>query len=160
MNLSPISITNLNTTNPNCVPGNNGSITVTAGGGIGDIKLCNWEAGHKPSNAFTNLGSGNYTVTVSDANGCSASTTTNLSAPNAPSITNAVSTTDITCNGLNNGNITMTTVSGGTTPYSYSIDNCTTYQGGNSFSNLSAGIYTVCVKDGNNCTVTNSSSDY
>ena len=150
---TPISITNLNTTNPNCVPGNNGSITVTASGGIGTLNY-DLGSGSQTSNAFTNLGSGNYTVTVSDANGCSASSTTNLSAPNAPSII-AVSTTNITCNGLNNGNITMNTVSGGTTPYSYSIDNCTTYQGGNSFSNLSAGIYTICVKDGNNCTVTN-----
>ncbi|HPI54186.1 MAG TPA: gliding motility-associated C-terminal domain-containing protein, partial [Chitinophagaceae bacterium] len=147
-----IMISSLTATNPNCVPGNNGSITVNANGGLGGLNY-NIGSGVQTSNSFTNLGSGNYTVTVSDANGCSASSTTNLSAPNAPSITTA-NATDITCNGLNNGSITISNVSGGSAPYSYSIDNCTTYQGGNSFTNLSAGTYTICVKDGNNCTVT------
>jgi len=51
----------------------------------------------------------------------------------------------------NDGSISVETPSGGKAPYTYSV-NGGNFQAGNSFSGLSAGSYTVTVKDANNCT--------
>jgi gliding motility-associated-like protein len=64
--------------------------------------------------------------------------------------------TDITCNGANDGTITIV-VSGGTTPYEYSVDGGTSYQSnGGSYTGLSAGNYDVSVRDANGCSVNGS----
>lgn len=57
---------------------------------------------------------------------------------------------DVTCNGGNDGSITVTT-SGGSAPYQYSIDNCATFQASNVFTGLTAGTYNVCVQDALGC---------
>lgn len=67
-----------------------------------------------------------------------------------PLAISVVSTTDISCNGFNDGQIVLS-ASGGTAPYMYSIDNCVTFQSSPIFNNLGAGTYTVCVQDGNGC---------
>ncbi|MDX5443150.1 MAG: T9SS type A sorting domain-containing protein [Hymenobacteraceae bacterium] len=56
-----------------------------------------------------------------------------------------------TCVGASNGSIAVT-IAGGTAPYEYSIDGGNTYQSSNEFTNLTAGTYTVDVKDAANCT--------
>ncbi len=59
----------------------------------------------------------------------------------------SIVTTDVTtCYGGNNGTITVY-VSGGTTPYYYSIDGGVTYQASNFFNGLTSGAYSVYVKD-------------
>ncbi len=72
------------------------------------------------------------------------------------SVTFTYTQTNVSCNGGNNGSITLT-ASGGTTPYVYSIDGGTTFQSSNVFSNLTIGTYVMAVKDANNC-VSNSQS--
>ena len=62
------------------------------------------------------------------------------------------STIDATCS-ANDGQITIISVSGGSGPYQYSLDG-SSFQGSNTFNNLSAGSYTVYVKDDNGCTQT------
>jgi len=52
--------------------------------------------------------------------------------------------------GLSNGSITIF-AAGGTNPLQYSIDNGTSWQSSNVFSNLSAGSYTIMIKDYINC---------
>ena len=52
--------------------------------------------------------------------------------------------------GACDGQITVN-ASGGTAPYTYSIDGGSTYQAGNVFSGLCNGIYQVCIKDANAC---------
>ena len=66
----------------------------------------------------------------------------------APAIT-AVNAVDATC-GQNNGSITIN-ASGGTPPLQYSIDNGTTWQTSNVFSNLAPGSYIVVINDVNGC---------
>ncbi len=68
-----------------------------------------------------------------------------------PSATiNLATPTNVSCNGGNNGSITVS-VTGGTQPYSFSDNGGTSYQSGNIFSGLAAGNYNLYVKDANNC---------
>ena len=59
----------------------NGTINITPSGGTGAFTY-NWGAGVTTQNR-TGLGAGTYTVTVTDANGCTATNTTILTEPSA-----------------------------------------------------------------------------
>jgi hypothetical protein len=80
-------------------------------------------------------------------NSCSAADTLVVSIGSNP-LTSSTTKTDETCAGKANGAITINAV-GGSAPYQYAINNGT-YQSGNTFSNLVAGIYTSKVKDASN----------
>jgi hypothetical protein len=89
-------------------------------------------------------------VTVTDGNACTTTSTATITQPTA--ITASATNTSVSCNSGSNGTITVT-ASGGTAPYTYS-SNGTTFQASNSFTGLTAGTYTLTVKDANNCTQT------
>ena len=114
------------------------TVTITATGGTAPYT----GTGTFPVNA------GAYSFTVTDANGCTSTTTGNVTEPTvlAASATN----TDVTCNGGSNGTATAT-VTGGTTAYSYSW-NTTPSQSTATATGLMAGTYTVYVTDANGCT--------
>jgi hypothetical protein len=64
------------------------------------------------------------------------------------SIIFSASVTDVTCNGGNDGQITFSSVAGGSgTGYAYSVDAGTTWHSNTVVANLGAGSYTVVVKD-------------
>lgn len=91
------------------------------------------------------LGPGNYTVTVTDANGCIAPLVgANVGAASGAAITGTSSTPD---NGSGNGSASAEAV-GGTHPYTFSWDNGMT---GQTIEGLSAGNYTVTVTDYYGC---------
>jgi gliding motility-associated-like protein len=145
-------IDNVTTVDPSCAA-NDGSITITASGGQTPYQYSidngvTFQAG----NAFTNLGVGTYDIVVVDNNGCSSTTQVILTNPGGPSISN-ITAVDPTCNGATDGSIDIT-VTGGQTPYQYSIDNGVTFQAGNSFTGLGAGTYDIVVEDNNGCQVT------
>ena len=98
---------------------------------------------YQASNFFTALYPGNYTYTVKDATGSSYSGYVTIGS-NCPVIT-AIST-DATC-GLNDGTI-HAAGNKGALPYLFSI-NGTLFQSNNIFNNLTAGTYTVTIKDAN-----------
>jgi hypothetical protein len=89
---------------------------------------------------------GTYTVTVTDKHGCVLTGTIAVG-----DISATVTKTDVTCNGASNGTITITVTSGGTSPFSYSIDgglNWTTIPASTeTFNLLGPNSYTVIVKD-------------
>ncbi len=98
---------------------------------------------------YSNLGAGTYTVTVKDANGCEyVGQTTTLTNPNGPTAV-AINKTDPGC-GQSNGTISVGNVTGGTSPYTYSL-NGSAFTTTTNYSNLGAGTYTVTVKDTNGC---------
>lgn len=102
---------------------------------------------------YTTPNPGDYQFVITDAIGCTVTTTTVTVIPlpvlNAPV---ATQTAFNLCNGDSNGAFTVT-ASGGLPPYMYSIDG-TNFQTGNNFSGQTAGTYTVTVIDANSCTET------
>jgi len=126
-------------TNVSC-PGNaNGTATASAAGGTPPYGYL-WNNGQTTATAI-NLSVGTYTVTVTDANGCTASTSATIGQP--PVLTASATATDVYCPGGSNGTAT-TTASGGTPPYKYLWSNGQTTA---TATNLSAGTYTVTVTD-------------
>jgi large repetitive protein len=125
---------------------NNGTASVSVTGGTGAYTYL-WTPGNETTATISGLSAGNYTVTVNDSNGCNvnaAVTVANSSGIN----TSIIQTINILCNGASTGSATVG-ASGGTTPYTYSW----APSGGSNAtaSNLSAGTYTVTVKDANGC---------
>lgn len=97
---------------------------------------------------FQNVCAGNYTVVVTDANGCAGSYQVSVLGSTPPQITNVATTLSVY--GTATGTATVT-ISGGATPYNYSIDNGITWQASNVFTGLSAGFYIVYAQDANGC---------
>lgn len=137
-------------TTVSCYNGTNGSATVAATGGTGNLGYA-WTGGGNTT-TINNLAAGNYCVTVTDANNCSVSACQTISNP--AQITATATAIDITCNGLSNGGASVTATGGtGSLTYTWSNNGTTT-----SIANLAAGTYTVTVKDANNCSVTATTS--
>ena len=132
--------------NVSCNGGNDGSASASSSNGTAPYSFA-WSNGGNTA-TITGLTAGTYGVTVTDANGCSATANATVSEPSA--VTVSVSGTDP--NGGNNGSATATP-SGGTPGYSYAWSN-----GGNTqtISNLGEGTYSVTVTDANGCTATGS----
>ncbi|MBC7847533.1 MAG: T9SS type B sorting domain-containing protein [Flavobacterium sp.] len=135
-------------------------ITINATGGKAPFTYESKEASGSytamGSNVFNSSVAGSYTFRVTDANGCSALTTTPIvtTLPVNPEITLLDQTQDIYCNGEATASIKATIdASQGVGPFTYSIDG-TNFQVSNVFSGLIAGTYTVTVKDGKGCTDT------
>ncbi len=126
----------------------NGAINVNIYGGT-TLYSYAWSNGATTED-LTGLGAGTYDLTVTDANGCTATFSATITEPAA--LTTSVSATDVTCHGASNGSVDLT-VSGGTTPYNFFWSNGAASE---DLSNVSGGTYSVVVSDANGCTATNS----
>ncbi|MCS7298038.1 MAG: gliding motility-associated C-terminal domain-containing protein [Bacteroidia bacterium] len=136
-----------------CHEGSDGSITVGLNGGTPPYEYSlnggiTWQA----NPLFSGLPAGSYTITVRDANSCTASQTVTIHQPD-PLAFNPPQIQNVSCHGGNNGSITIS-VNGGTPPYEYSLNGGITWQANPLFSGLPAGSYTVTVRDANQCTLT------
>ena len=126
---------------------NNGTITAFGSSGTAPLQYSINGSVYQASNLFTNLNPGPYTVTVKDANGCMA--TVNVTIPNSAAPTVSAVTTSAACNNAN-GTITASGT-GGIAPLEYSRDGIT-FQPGNIFTGLAAGVYIITVRDATGCT--------
>lgn len=136
-------------TNVSCYSVCDGSATVLATGGSGTLSY-SWLPIGQTTNSVTNLCSGSYTVTITDANGCTASDTAVIVAqPGALNITSSF-VQQITCNGDANGTISVS-VAGGTPFYTFTWSPAVS--SAPSATNLSPGTYTLTVGDQNGCSV-------
>jgi gliding motility-associated-like protein len=141
-----VSVSSLVPVQPSCV-GNAGSITANGSGGVTPYTYSINGVNFQASNAFTSLSSGTYTVTIKDANNCTATSSITLISPANLYFSGAVIVSP-TC--VNSGSITVTGI-GGAAPYTYAI-NANPYGASNFFGGLLAGTYVLHVKDVNNCT--------
>ena len=98
-------------------------------------------------NTFENLSGGDYTFMVKDRYDCQVNMPLTINEPTA--ITASASTTNTNCAGSSDGSITIT-ASGGTGTLEYSMDG-QIYDTNPTFDNLSAGVYSIYIKDANNC---------
>lgn len=137
----------LNIVNTTCA-GNNGSARVTVSGGTAPYTYV-WSPGGQTTATATGLTAGSYTVTVTDHNGCSLTTSAVISSTGpVPTIVKG----NDSCNGQSNGFAKVNSVSGGVAPYTYlwAPSGNTTDE----ITGLSAGNYTVTVTDRNGCSST------
>ena len=131
-----------------CTSGN-GSITANVSGGIGSYSFSINGGASSSNNVFSGLSAGNYSILAADSTGCSASQAISIVDLSGPSIDSTIFS-NISCTNANDGSIQIFASSPNTVQFS--IDSGLTFQNTNLFSNLSAGIYHVAIKD-TNCTV-------
>ncbi len=136
---------------PEGCDGIGGTITAQIDGGTPPIQYSINANDFQTDNVFGNLVAGIYTVTAQDAEGCVATATANVENAPIPILT---ATSDETECGGTNGAISLM-ASGGTAPYQYSIDGCTTFQASPDFADLPTAIYDICVIDANQCQAIN-----
>lgn len=132
----------------------NGSITVTVASGAPPY-LFSLDGGPPVSGAspytFAGLSPGNHNIQVTDAAGCTGNRVDVIISE--PALLAATTNNSaVKCNGESNGVITVN-ISGGTSPFQYSIDGGLNWQLSNTFI-VPAGSYTISVQDANGCTTT------
>ncbi|MCD4769274.1 MAG: SprB repeat-containing protein, partial [Bacteroidales bacterium] len=137
------------------VPGmDNGSVDLEVSGG-GEPYSYNWSNGDT-SQDINNLVEGRYTVVVTDTYGCIVSDSGDIFLPPPLEFTKDISDYNgvgISCNGLNNGWISVDMISG-EEPYSYIWTGPGDYSSSdNSIDNLLAGRYIIEITDQNLCRV-------
>lgn len=137
---------------PTCNGACSGSITTAPAGGTPAYSYT-WTPGGANSQSLNNICAGNYTVNVKDANNCAYSQTFTLIQPSSVTVT--FNQSNVKCNGMCNGAV-KAVVNGGTAPYTYTWTPIGAFPGSpiDTIVNLCANIYTVTVKDANNCTTT------
>lgn len=137
---------NASATNETAAGANDGTATANPAGGASGYTYL-WNTG-ATTQSLDNLAPGNYTVTVTDANGCTDEQTVVVNSFNC-AIAASSTIVHVTCAGASNGSVTLT-LNGGTAPFVYAWSN-----GGNAatVNNLSGGVYTVSVTDANDCQV-------
>jgi gliding motility-associated-like protein len=146
---TPLLTVSTNATNISCNGASNGIINATVAGGKAGYTYA-WSNGANTA-TINNLSAGNYTVIVTDANSCTATTTAvTITQPAALSAT--ITPTNVQCSGQNNGKVT-TLVTGGTTGYTYTWSNGASTA---NISNLLPGKYIVTITDANGCTIKDS----
>jgi gliding motility-associated-like protein len=146
-----LSSTISNSTNVSCFGGNNGTATASVSGGTAPYSY-SWNTLPVQTLATaTGLKAGNYSVLISDLNGCSTSTSVTITEPigMTASIT---AQTNVFCSGNSTGSATVT-ANGGTLPYTYSW-NTTPVQTSDVVVNLPIGTYTVTITDAKGCSTT------
>lgn len=135
----------------NCSGTGTGTLVAAATGGTGAYTYT-WNSTPIQNDSLLNgVPAGTYNVVVTDSNGCTATDVGNLTIqPGNNNVVIAPPTlTQITCNGANNGAITVS-ASGNSGVFTYSWNNGA-YSGA-TISNLPGGIYNVTADDGGGCT--------
>src|ERR1043165_584334 len=158
---APILAATVLPTDANCFGSNTGEITVlNATGGSGSYQYYlspasfDWQSGP----VFQNLAAGTYQLLIRDANYTSCVIDLDGEAGTVigqPAVLNAtVGSTNVTCNGANDGTITVSSQTGGNGTYDYRL-NTGSWQSSGSFTGLANGDYSVQIRDAayTNCVV-------
>lgn len=131
-----------------CSGGSDGRAAVQVGAGFGPYTYVWSDLLRQTTDRATGLRAGNYTVTITYRNTCTATGTIEVESPAAIQI--SATATPTSCFNVNDGKVEIT-VSGGTAPYTYNWSNGRSQR---DILDVAPGVYTVTVSDGNGCTVT------
>lgn len=146
---APVVATISGSADASCFNGNDGTASVVGSGGSAPYTGVWSTIPVQNGLSASGLTAGAFTVTISDANNCTAVTTVNISQPAA--ITLTTTKTNAHC-GLPDGTATVT-ATGGSAPYTV-VWNTIPPQLSVTATGLMAGTYSVVVTDANNCTAT------
>jgi PKD repeat protein len=151
---------NVSKTNVTCNGAGNGTITISSpSGGYGTYEYTinggtSWQA----SGTFINLPPLTYDVRIRDAAHTACVITLNpaLIVTQPAVMTATVTPTMVSCNGANNGILTITGPTGGYGTYEYTVNGGTTWFGTGNFTNLAPGLFDVRIRDAANtaCVIT------
>jgi SprB repeat len=145
---SSLSVALVSKVDPTTCNAIDGSITVSAKGGVSPYAFSVNGSAFQTNATLPNLGPGSYAVIVQDANQCQSSIQVDLTAPNSTLEGIVATTADNQCLS-DNGTISVT-ASGGTPPYSFQFE--TEVPGSvSSFINLKSGSYTITLRDSLGC---------
>ncbi|MBL7777169.1 MAG: gliding motility-associated C-terminal domain-containing protein [Chitinophagales bacterium] len=138
----------LTSTNVTCNGYNDGTATANFVNATGTVQY-NWAPGGiLPANR-TGLSAATYSVTGTDANGCTVTGSTTITEPTAISVQQAI--VPVSCFGGNDGSITLTSSGGAGTPFGYTWN--PNVSSSNSATSLTANTYSITVTDAANCSV-------
>ena len=140
---NPIAV-NLQPTAVSCEGSNDGFVQATVASGQAPYSY-NW-SNNTSNQAINNLAEGMYSLTVTDANGCTATESTVVVAPSIIEL--EVYIVNESCD--SSGSITISNLVGGTPPYQVLWSNGSTNQG---IYFLTAGMYSLTISDANNCSL-------
>jgi gliding motility-associated-like protein len=126
-----------------CLGGATGAISSAISGGTAPYTYL-WN-NNTTSSGLVNILTGTYTLTVTDATGCTATAQVTVTSNSGPTIT--TTPTNASCASVCNGSVS-TSISGGTAPYTYLWSTSASTPG---LQNLCAGTYIVAVSDVNGC---------
>ncbi|MBI5914326.1 MAG: choice-of-anchor L domain-containing protein [Bacteroidetes bacterium] len=135
--------------NVKCHSDANGNSLAIPEGGVGPFSYL-WSNG-ETQNKISDVTAGAYLLTVTDANGCSVETETEITQPGEPLLAD-FQVDYVTCFGLKDGRIGVN-VAGGSPPYRFSLDGVN-FNGNPTMIALPAGLYDVTVRDNNGCLFT------
>lgn len=129
-----------------CFGGMDGAITITVSGGMPPINFA-WSDGGPNLNQRLDLLAGDYTITITDQDGCEEVVMASVFDPNPINL--SVTATNVRCNGEANGSATAV-ASGGGGGITFAWSN---NQNGPTINNLNAGTYFVTATDASGCTM-------
>ena len=131
-----------------CFGGNDGRLTAAVSGGNGGYNF-QWSTAGAANNAvLQSLAAGAYSLTVTDAKGCTIAATGIIG--QAPLLQVSATANNVSCASSTNGQISLQ-AQGGTLPYAFLWNNNSPNQ---NLTNQAPGLYTVTVTDAKNCTAT------
>ena len=137
-------------TNVLCFGNNTGSATVNTSGGTAPYSYA-WNTSPVQTTATASgLIAGNYSCTVTDANGCTSLRSVQITQPTAALTSSVNAQTNVLCFGGNNGSATVA-ASGGTAPHTF-VWNTTPVQNTATATGLLAGNWACTITDANGCT--------
>ncbi len=150
-----------NITNVSCNGLSDGAIDITITGGEPEYNISwtgpNGDVTPDVNGDLSSLEVGIYTVIISDQALCWGTNSFEVIEPDPLSLVEQI--IDVSCFGLNDGEVNLVNVDGGTTPYSFSWtqdenpDYNSSFQ---SIDNIQAGTYNVLITDDNDCTLSDS----
>ncbi|MBK7340188.1 MAG: T9SS type A sorting domain-containing protein [Saprospiraceae bacterium] len=136
-------VISISSTNGSCKNQSNGNALISVSSGTAPYQY-KW-SNNQTTSTLSNVSAGNYTVTVSDANGCFSSHIVNVAELPQPTLWS--SNINNECSGQKDGSV-LIAIGGGKSPYVYKWSNGQTSE---KLSNVGYGDYLVTVTDANGC---------